>query len=67
MHASFLLPLGLGAAVATASPVDPASVTGGIQWFCPAMGILTGLSIATGQWIQAATLVVTAVRSGCFA
>jgi hypothetical protein len=38
---------------------------GGISWYCPALGVLTGVSIATGQWISAAGFAVAAGRSGC--
>jgi hypothetical protein len=42
-------------------------VVGGISWVCPALGILTGVSIATGNWIGAAGFALTAARSGCIA
>jgi hypothetical protein len=53
---------GLGATPAAGSA---AAVVGGISWVCPALGILTGLSLATGNWIGAASLGVSAVLSGC--
>jgi len=41
------------------------AVVGGIRWVCPALGILTGFAVATGNWIAAGGLVVNAIRSGC--
>ncbi len=66
MKRSLLLLIVLGIALVGTAPADPGAVIGGINWFCPAMGVLTGLSIATGQWIQAGSLAVAAVQSGCF-
>ena len=43
----------------------PGEVVGNISWLCPALGVLTGLSLATGQWISAAGFAVTAVQAGC--
>lgn len=48
-----------------ASPDGADSVVGGVSWICAALGILTGVSIATGNWIAAGSLVVNAIRSGC--
>ena len=39
---------------------------GGFSLYCPALGVLTGVSIATGQWINAAGFAVAAARSGCW-
>ena len=50
-----------------APDVSPDAVEGGINWVCPALGILTGVSIATGNWIGAGGFILTAARSGCLA
>ena len=60
----------LGGPIAEAGPrpapsAAPDEPVGGISWFCPALGVLTGLSLATGQWISAAGFAVTAVHAGC--
>jgi len=45
--------------------VSPDAVRGEVNWVCPALGILTGVSIATGNWIGAGGFFVSAARSGC--
>ncbi len=57
--------VGLGGASVPAGETEPQAVVGGISWVCPALGFLTGVSLATGQWISAAGFAVTAIRSGC--
>jgi hypothetical protein len=64
--ALFLMRGGEAPALAVPALAAPAAATvGGVSWVCPALGILTGLSLATGNWIGAASLAVSAIRSGC--
>lgn len=63
-----LLLLGGPAVEAGPRPAEgaaPDEVVGSVSWLCPALGVLTGLSLATGQWISAAGFAVTAVHAGC--
>jgi hypothetical protein len=60
-----LCPAGHAGGLPGAADVSPDAVEGGISWVCPALGILTGVSIATGNWIGAGGFLVAAARSGC--
>ncbi len=62
--AATLLSIPAGHGVAELPPV-PEDVVGGAWWICPALGIVTGLQVASGQILGAITTVVAAATHGC--